>query len=97
MRVTPRAPNVRYPAAVTDDDPPMLTVEEWLARRPSDAESVREEAEAFRHMSPAERLGWFVKLQKSMDAFVGLHPVRPRREDDDFWRRWRDPMYGRPR
>lgn len=79
------------------DDPPMLTVEEWLARRPSDAESVREEAEAFRHMSPAERLEWFVKLQRSMDAFVRLQPSRARREDDEFWRHWRDPMHGRPR
>ena len=76
IRVTPPAPNVRHAPAVADDDPPMLTVEEWLARRPSDAESVREETEAFRHMSPAERLEWFVKLQRSMDAFVRLQPSR---------------------
>jgi hypothetical protein len=86
-----------YPPRVSSDDPPMLSVEEWLARRPSEAETVREETDAFRHMSPAERLEWFVKLQQSMDEFIRLQPPRPRREDDDFWRRWRDPMHGRPR
>ena len=77
-------------------DPPMLTVEEWLARRPSHAASVREEVEPFRRMTPAERLRWFVRLQKSMDAFVRLHPPARDPAEDDFWKHWRDPSHGRP-
>jgi hypothetical protein len=30
-----------------------------------------------------------------MDAFTRLQPTVPRPDDDDFWRRWRDPLYGR--
>jgi hypothetical protein len=75
----------------------MLSVDQWLARRPSHAESVLEEAEPFRQMTPAERLEWFEKLQRSMDAFVRLHPPRREPAEDDFWRRWRDPTHGRSR
>ena len=83
--------------SVSSEDPPMLSIAEWLARRPSDVDSVREEVEPFRHLTPDERLEWFVKLQKSMDAFVRLRGPARDIEDDDFWRRWRDPLHGLPR
>jgi hypothetical protein len=63
-------------------------------------ETIRAEVEPFRHMTPAERLQWFVKLQKSMDAFVrlrGAAAMANERRDPEFWRHWKDPAYGRPK
>jgi hypothetical protein len=79
---------------MSSEDQPMLTVAEWLARRPTQAESVRDEVEPFRHMTPEERLEWFVKLQKSMDAFVRLQGPMPDPPEDDFVKRWRDCLNG---
>lgn len=96
-RVTPPAPNVRYAPAVADDDPPMLTVEEWLARLPSAEECARAEVEPYAHMSVAERIAVFDGLQRDADlVLAGRPPVRDP-ADDDWWLRWRDPSVGRPR
>ena len=67
---------------------------------PTHAATVRAEVEPFRTMTPAERLAWFVRLQKSMDAFVRMRPDAAESRDPadrEFWRHWRDPAYGRPR
>jgi hypothetical protein len=75
----------------------MLTLAEWLARRPSDRETAREEIEPFLDMTPDERLKCFEGLQRAMDVFVRMHRPVDDPANRDFWRHWRDPGYGRPR
>jgi hypothetical protein len=82
---------------VSSDDAVREAVARWVASLPTAAECARAEVEPFRDLTPAERLEWFVSLQKSMDAFVRLRTPSPDPGQNEFWRHWKDPQHGRPR
>ena len=68
-----------------------------MAGLPSAAESARAEVAPFLDMTVEERLAIWARLQRSMDAVVRLNPPIDDPAARDFWRHWRDPMYGRSR
>lgn len=76
------------------DGPPEVTVDEYLRRRPSEAASVRAAIAPYRKMTSEERYEAFRRLLQEMDALLD-GPPRRTRDEEEFWRHWKDPFYGK--
>jgi hypothetical protein len=82
---------------VSSTKPDFESVRRWVASLPSAEECARAEIAPFLDMTVAERLAVFDSLQRDADEMLaGRMPLHDP-ADDDWWRRWRDPSYGRPR
>lgn len=78
-------------------EPDYEATRRWLAMLPSASESARAEVEPFIRMSVAERLAAFDALQRDADRVLAGRLPLDDPADADWWQRWRDPNYGRPR
>jgi hypothetical protein len=70
-------------------------VEDYLAKAPTGADSVRHALDALRHLTADERLKALDEWMTEILAVLGDR--KPAAEPGlPFWRHWKDPSLGRP-
>lgn len=71
------------------------SLEEYLARVPSDVEGIRDSVDALRGLTVDERLRALDRWVEEILAIQGNRRPSPE-PGHPFWRHWRDPSLGRP-
>lgn len=77
------------------EEPEFESVRRWVASLPTATECAQTEYDRLKDMTIAERLAVFDALHRdAVTLLAGREPLRDP-ADDEWWRRWQDPTYGR--